>query len=110
MRSGGGAAAAHHATGQANTPQTTPRCRLGDPVAGSFTISQNGVLTITGSPDVVQGLFRSGGNVSLQSFVLAPVPEPESWAMLLAGLLLLIVYARKMPLRGTVTTPRRAPA
>lgn len=67
---------------------------LGEPVAGGMlTVSAGGSIQVAGTnnvrpPEPIRvgggGLVQvsSGGLVTLQ----APVPEPESWAMLLAGL------------------------
>jgi type VI protein secretion system component Hcp len=62
---------------------------LGPAIQGTFNISQAGVLSVIGDPGVIQGLFLSGGAVSLQSIPVSNVPEPLVWGMLLAGLSML---------------------
>ena len=56
-------------------------------IEGSFSLKANQPATFSGDANVIQGLFLSGGAVTLAAIPLA-VPEPEAWGMLLAGLAL----------------------
>lgn len=62
---------------------------FGDWIEGAFSLKDNKVQ-FSGDPKVIQGLFASGGNVSLAAIAPA-VPEPASWALMAAGGLLLLV-------------------
>ncbi len=56
-------------------------------IEGSFDLKGN-VATFAGDPGVVLGLLQSGGQVTLDALPPAsPVPEPRTWALLLAGLI-----------------------
>ena len=59
-------------------------------VEGSFERDARNSVQFRGDPAVVLGLLLAGGNVSLDVLpnVPSPVPEPHTWAMMLAGLLL----------------------
>ena len=57
-------------------------------IEGTFSLKDNKVQ-FSGDPKVIQGLFSSGGNVSLSTIAPA-VPEPASWALMAAGGLLLL--------------------
>jgi type VI secretion system secreted protein Hcp len=59
------------------------------PINGEFKydLQNNQALTFSGDPNVMAGLFEAGGVVDLAA-IPSLVPEPESWAMLLAGLAL----------------------
>ncbi len=53
-------------------------------VSGSFTMPKGQAAAFSGDPDVIQGLFLSGGSVNLAA--IPAIPEPQTWAMLLLGL------------------------
>ena len=59
-------------------------------VEGSFDRDARNSVQFNGDPAVVFGLLLAGGDVSLDVLpnVPSPVPEPQTWAMMLAGLLL----------------------
>ena len=61
-----------------------------DWVEGSFDLTMNSSVQFRGDPAVVFGLLLAGGDVSLDVLpnVPSPIPEPQTWAMMLAGLLL----------------------
>lgn len=50
---------------------------------------------INDSGVIVGRAFRWDGSATSAAFVLTPVPEPDTWAMLLAGLALVSVLARR---------------
>ncbi len=58
------------------------------PIVGTFSLNPKGAVTFSGDANVMAGLFRAGGSVEL-SAIPSAVPEPETYAMLLAGLGLL---------------------
>ena len=60
----------------------------GSPIVGSFRLNPNQALSFSGDANVMTGLFEAGGMVDMTA-ITAAVPEPESWALLLAGLALI---------------------
>lgn len=60
-------------------------------------ISDHGTLSFNATPDQSYYLFLDGSAKVDQTYQLslAPVPEPETWAMLLAGLGVVAVTRRK---------------
>lgn len=64
-------------------------------IEGTFDLKGN-VVTFAGNPGVVLGLLQSGGQVTLDALPpAAPVPEPQTWALLLAGLIASGGWARR---------------
>ena len=59
-------------------------------VEGSFDRDARNSVQFRGDPAVVFGLLLAGGDVSLDVLPNVPsaIPEPQTWAMMLAGLLL----------------------
>ena len=56
------------------------------PVKGGYDIKENKVAFV-GDPAVMLGLFSAGGEVALDALApTQPVPEPQTWALLLGGL------------------------
>jgi hypothetical protein len=62
---------------------------------GSFVLSAPGTYTVTGS--LLQSVSLAGAplNATLGAVMLAPVPEPSTWALLLAGLGVIGFAARR---------------
>lgn len=65
-------------------------------IVGTFSLNPKGAVSFSGDANVMAGLFQAGGAVALDA-IPSPVPEPETYAMLLAGLGLLgwVVQRRK---------------
>ena len=63
-------------------------------ISGAFDI-KGGKLSFSGDPGVVAGLLRSGGDVNLAAVPMQPVPEPQRWALMIAGLALSAVMVRR---------------
>ncbi len=59
-----------------------------DWIEGAFT-QMTSEVQFSGDPKVIQGLFESGGQVSLAAIPPA-VPEPANWALMAAGALLVL--------------------
>lgn len=75
--------------------------KLGDWVTGTFdTRSRSLAASFTGDPNVVLGLFESGGDVQMAVLPAATVPEPSTWAMLLAGLGAVAAFSRRRRVNG----------
>lgn len=83
---------------------------LGTCVNGAFTLSPTKVLSFSGDPTVFRGLAEAGGTVDA---VNLPVPEPATWATLLAGLgvlgVITVAQRRRQDIAPT-PTPRRVRA
>lgn len=77
------------------TPQSAKGSTL-DPIVGTFRLNQKTGVTFSGDANVMTGLFQAGGRVDMAAIPSA-VPEPENWALLLAGLGLMgsVVARRK---------------
>ena len=62
---------------------------LGVATGNQTSIGSNGRVTYSvgsGDPSIVGAIFRSGGiSFEFENLATAPVPEPTTWAMLLAG-------------------------
>ena len=60
---------------------------FGDWVMGRFDIKNNSAqIVFSGNPDVLNGLFGSGGDIAFDAGAITAVPEPASAALLLGGL------------------------
>ncbi|MCW5643604.1 MAG: PEP-CTERM sorting domain-containing protein [Rhodoferax sp.] len=66
------------------TMSYTPQ-RGNAPIVGTFSLNPKGAVSFSGDAGVMAGLFQAGGAVQL-SAIPSAVPEPEIYAMLLAGL------------------------
>jgi type VI secretion system secreted protein Hcp len=64
------------------------------PIVGTFSLNPMGAVGFSGDANVLTGLFQAGGAVALDA-IPSPVPEPETYAMLLAGLGLLGCVVRR---------------
>jgi hypothetical protein len=60
-----------------------------DGIEGAFDLDKNAAVKFSGDPGVVLGLMLAGGAVTLDALPASPVPEPQTWAMMLAGGLLI---------------------
>ena len=77
-------------------PQDAKTGKLGPFVTGTFDTRSSKAAGFSGDAGVVAGLFSAGGSVSLAIVPVTTVPEPITWGMLLAGLMMIggIVYQR----------------
>lgn len=69
-----------------------PKGGYGAWIEGSFAQS-SGKVTFAGDQQVLMGLFTAGGRVTIDA--LPPVPEPGTYALMLAGLGVVGVLARR---------------
>ena len=68
---------------------------LGKPIIGSWNLTTNAPTVFEGDINVLTGLFLSGGNLDLGGLpIQAPVPEPQSWALMGLGLLALCLRVK----------------
>lgn len=83
---------------------------LGTCVNGAFTLSPTKVLSFSGDPTVLRGLAEAGGTVDAVNLPV-PVPEPATWATLLAGLGVLgVITVAQRRRRDGAETPQRVRA
>ena len=63
----------------------------GTPIIGTWDLAANAPAVFEGDINVLTGLFLSGGNLDLGGLpIQAPVPEPQSWALMGLGLVALL--------------------
>ena len=73
--------------------------KLGSFIEGTFDTKSSKAAGFSGDAGVVAGLFLAGGSVSLAVVPVTTVPEPITWGMLLAGLMMIggiVVHRRQM--------------
>ena len=85
----------------------------GTPIIGSWDLAANAPAVFEGDINVLTGLFLSGGNLDLGGLpIQAPVPEPQTWALMGLGLLALCLRVKASGKRtsGPALHPHSRPA